>query len=85
MDGGIARFLFAVAFPRPGSDSFSIGVSAAVMAPPARRAAGNRARRIDPGSRRGTCGLSWPGWADVTRTGDGEHGGESWFAAMLDL
>jgi hypothetical protein len=37
------------------------------------------------GSRRGTCGLSWPGRADVTGTGDGRHGRESWFAAMLDL
>jgi hypothetical protein len=33
MDGGIARLLFAVAFSKPGSDSFSIDVSAAVMAP----------------------------------------------------
>jgi hypothetical protein len=37
------------------------------------------------GSGRGTCGLSWPGRADVTGTGDGGHGRESWFAAMLDL
>ncbi len=37
------------------------------------------------GSRRGTCGLSWPARADVTGTGDGRHGRESWFAAMLDL
>ena len=37
------------------------------------------------GSRRGTCGLSWPGRADVTGTGDGGHGRESRFAAMLDL
>jgi hypothetical protein len=37
------------------------------------------------GSRRGTCGLSWPGRADVTGTGDGGHGRESWFAVMLDL
>ena len=37
------------------------------------------------GSRRGTCGLSWPGRADVTGTGDGWHGRESWFAVMLDL
>jgi hypothetical protein len=36
-------------------------------------------------SRRGTCDLSWPGRADVTGTGDGGHGRESWFAAMLDL
>jgi hypothetical protein len=32
-DGAIARLLFAVAFSKPGSDSFSIGVSAVVMAP----------------------------------------------------
>jgi hypothetical protein len=37
------------------------------------------------GSRRGTCGLSWPGRADVTGTGDGGHGRESRFAVMLDL
>ena len=37
------------------------------------------------GSRRGTCGLSWPGRVDVTGTGDGRHGRESWFAVMLDL
>ena len=37
------------------------------------------------GSRRGTCGLSWPGRVDVTGTGDGGHGRESWFAVMLDL
>jgi hypothetical protein len=36
-------------------------------------------------SRRGTCDLSWPGRADVTGTGDGRHGRESRFAAMLDL
>jgi hypothetical protein len=46
---------------------------------------GNRARRFDPASSRGTCGLSWPGCADVTGTGDGGHGRESWVAAMLDL
>jgi hypothetical protein len=34
---------------------------------------------------RGTCGLSWPGRVDVTGTGDGGHGRESWFAVMLDL
>ena len=33
MDGAIARLLFAVAFSKPSSDSFSIDVSAAVMAP----------------------------------------------------
>src|ERR1039457_3631967 len=40
-----------------------------------------------PGRRsmRGTCGLSWPARADVTGTGDGGHGRESWFAVMLDL
>jgi hypothetical protein len=85
MDGAIARLLFAVAFSKPGSDSFGIGVFAVVMAPPARRAAGNRGGRFDPGSRRGTCDLSWPGRADVTGTGDGEHGRESRFAVMLDL
>jgi hypothetical protein len=85
MDGAIAGLLLAVAFSEPGSDSFSIGVCAVVMAPPARRAAGIRGRRLDPASRRGTCGLSWPGRADVTGTGDGGHGRESWFAAMLDL
>jgi hypothetical protein len=37
------------------------------------------------GSRRGTCDLSWPARADVTGTGDGGHGRESWFAVMLDL
>jgi hypothetical protein len=37
------------------------------------------------GSGRGTCGLSWPGRADVTGTSDGGHGRESRFAAMLDL
>ena len=84
MDGAIARLLFAVAFSQPGSDSFSIGVSAGVMAP-LRGAAGNRDRRFDPASGRGTCGLSWPGRADVTGTGDGVHGRGSWFAAMLDL
>ena len=84
MDGAIARLLFAVAFSQPGSGSFGIGVCAVVMAP-ARRAAGNRGRRFDPASRRGTCGLSWPARADVTGTGDGGHGRESWFAAMLDL
>ena len=36
-------------------------------------------------SRRGTCDLSWPARADVTGTGDGRHGRESRFAAMLDL
>ena len=50
-----------------------------------RRAAGNRGRRFDPSSGRGTCGLSWPDRADVTGTGDGRHGREPWFAAMLDL
>jgi hypothetical protein len=84
MDGAIARLLFAVAFSQPGSGSFGIGVCAVVMAP-ARRAAGNRARRFATGSRRGTCGLSWPARADVTGTGDGGHGRESRFAAMLDL
>ena len=29
------------------------------------------------GSRRGTCGLSWPSRADVIGTSDGAHGGES--------
>ena len=40
---------------------------------------------VGKGSRRGTCGLSWPARADVTGTGDGGHGRESRFAAMLDL
>src|ERR1022692_4795772 len=74
VDGAIAGLLLAVAFSEPGSDSFSIGVCAVVMAPPARRAAGIRGRRFDPASRRGTCGLSWPGRADVTGTVDGGHG-----------
>ena len=51
MDGAIAGLLLAVAFSEPGSDSFSIGVCAVVMAPPARRAAGIRGRRFDPASR----------------------------------
>src|ERR1022692_4078918 len=83
MDGAIAGLLLAVAFSEPGSDSFGIGVCAVVMAPPARRAAaGIRGRLFNPASRRGTCGLSWPGRADVTGTGDGGHGRESWFAAV---
>jgi hypothetical protein len=45
MDGAIARLLFAVAFSKPSSDSFSIGVSAAVIAAPTRRAAGTGAVR----------------------------------------
>ena len=42
-------------------------------------------RRLNRGSRRGTCDLSWPARADLTGTGDGRHGRESRFAAMLDL
>jgi hypothetical protein len=85
MDGDIARLLFAVAFSEPGSDSFSTGVSAVVMAPLRGGRPGTGGRRFDPASGRGTCGLSWPARADVTGTGDGGHGRESWFAAMLDL
>jgi len=43
MDGAIARLLFAVAFSKPGSDSFSIGVAAVVMAPLRGGRPGNRA------------------------------------------
>jgi len=56
---------------------------------PGRRLRVNVLRGLGAGpasrSRRGTCGLSWPGRADVTGTGDGRHGREFRFAAMLDL
>jgi TnpA family transposase len=61
--------------------------AAAAARPERTRRRGRRRVLTSParGSRRGTCGLSWPARADVTRTGDGGHGRESWFAAMLDL
>jgi hypothetical protein len=61
--------------------------AAAAARPERTRWRGRRRVLTSParGSRRGTCDLSWPGRADVTGTGDGGHGRESRFAAMLDL
>jgi hypothetical protein len=61
--------------------------AAAAARPERTRWRGRRRVLTSParGSRRGTCDLSWPARADVTGTGDGRHGRESRFAAMLDL
>jgi hypothetical protein len=55
MDGAIAQFLFAVAFSKPGSDSFSIGVAAVVMVPHAEGGTGAGGSIRHPGAGRVVC------------------------------